>query len=92
VREYKGYIQNGQVISPEAATLPENAEVVVRTTGQILPFKSADEELLPEHKAALKFLDSIKELRKEDFTEEDIEAFEGLERGDYKLKFEVRLP
>jgi hypothetical protein len=46
VKEYNGYFQNGRFISADKVTPPDNVAVVVKVTGQVIPFKSADEKVL----------------------------------------------
>jgi len=92
VREYKGYIQNGRVVSPEIAMLPENTEVTIRATGQILPFGGVDEKLTSEQKiVASNFLEAVRKLRQEGFSEETEAAIDDLQNGKYKAQFEERL-
>ena len=44
-----------------------------------------------EHEAVDKFLNAMDDLRLNGFSEEDNEAIDALQRGEYRLKFEERL-
>ena len=44
-----------------------------------------------EHAAADKFLNAMDDLRLNGFSDEDNEAIDALQRGEYKLRFEERL-
>jgi len=89
VQSYQGFFKDGQFMSPKAVKLPENVEVFITITGREMPFKSVDDDFTPEQSAVMTVLSSLPS--KADYTSEDLEAFERLERGDYKLKFAERL-
>jgi len=89
VQSYQGFFRNGQFMSPQAVKLPENVEVFVTITGREIPFKEKDKALTLEQSTVMSILSSLPS--KEEFTPEDVEAFDKLERGDYKFKFAERL-
>ena len=91
VQEYKGYFRNGRFVSSEAVNLPDNVEVIVKVTGQIIPFRTAEEKIAPEQQAALNFLTAIESINREGFTEEDIDSFAMWDRGEFRLDFAERL-
>ena len=92
---YQGVYKNEQFLLPHSQqniVLPENAEFFITVLRREMPIKTVDETQTLEQQGALNFLTAVKNVKKENFTTEDIEAFESLERGDYKPAFEERLP
>jgi hypothetical protein len=55
MREYKGYIQNGRVVSPDTVLLPENSEVIIRVTGKIFSPKKSENASVNTNKSAYLF-------------------------------------
>jgi len=99
VQSYQGYFKNGQFISPQAVKLPENVEVFITITGRKMPVEStgikpiAQECLTDEQlEVAKNVLLGVERITENGLSKETLEAFEILERGDFKLKFEERLP
>ena len=84
--EYAGKIVNGKPEFLEKVVLPEGLEII------IMPKRKTDEEKLNEKQKEVlkKVMENVRDLRKE-LTQEDLEHFAALERGDYKLRFEERL-
>ena len=92
VKTYAGRYQNGSFIIPEAAkaTIPNNVPIIITVIDEnVLNAEAAFVD--SEHTAAEKFLNAMANLRLNGFSEEDNEAIDALQRGEYKLKFEERL-
>ena len=99
VQSYQGYFKNGQFMSPQAVKLPENVEVFITITGRKMPLESTEVEpstqegLTPEQlEVAKNVLLGVERITENGLSKETLEAFESLERGDFKLRFEERLP
>jgi len=99
VKSYQGYFKNGQFMSPQAVKLPENVEVFITITGRMIPQdviwarpdNSYETKLLPEHQAAIKFLDAIEKINEKEIDSETLDAFERWDNGEFRLDFEERL-
>ena len=89
IQAHQGYFQSdGRLIfSNTFVKPPRNKKVTVLWEEEIIP----DKKLMSQQQTVLDVLDSLEGIGKEDFTPEDLESFERLERGDFKLKFEDRL-
>lgn len=99
VQAYQGYFKNGQFMSPQAVKLPEDVEVFITITGRKIPVENMDiepitkEGLTPEQlEVARNVLLGVERITTNGLSKETPEAFESLERGDFKPKFEERLP
>ena len=93
LRTYKGRYEYGKFILPEQALIPDTADIIITVLDDdiISKQKNKDEKLNEEQRAVVeKVLKNLENIRKEDFTEEEIEHFKKLERGDYKLRFDRR--
>jgi len=98
VQSYQGYFKNGQFMSPQAVKLPENVEVFITITGREICFETTAEEsaqqegLSPEQlEVAKNVLLGVERITANGLSKETLEAFESLEHGDFKMKFEERL-
>ena len=103
VQEYNGYLQNGRFISTDKVAPPDNVTVVVKVTGQVIPFRSADQQEVltaldslkemhkEEQKAVLNFLEGIDKINENDLDEETLKSFEMWDNGEFKLDLEERL-
>ena len=92
VKTYAGRYENGNFIIPETAKadIPDNVRIIITVIDEnVLNFETMFGD--SEHVAAEKFLNAMDELRLNGFNEEDNEAIDALQRGEYKLKFEERL-
>ena len=97
VQSYQGYFKNGQFISPQAVKLPENVEVFITITGRKMPTENTEDKpqegfTLEQLEVAKNVLQGVEKITENGLNKETLEAFESLERGDFKLKFEERLP
>ena len=99
VQALQGFFRNGQFMSPQPVKLPENVEVFITITDRKIPVESTDvkpitqEGLTPEQlEVARNVLLGVEKITVNGLSKETLEAFESLERGDFKLKFEERLP
>ena len=99
VQSYQGYFKNGQFMSPQAVKIPENVEVFITITGRKMPIESTEvkpitqEGLTPEQlEVAKNVLLGVERITENGLSKETLEAFGSLERGDFKPKFEERLP
>jgi len=99
VQALQGFFRDGQFMSPQAVKLPENVEVFITITGRKIPIEntelkpSAPEGLTPEQlEIAKNVLLGVERITDSGLSKETLEAFKSLERGDFKLKFEERLP
>ena len=99
VQALQGFFRDGQFISPQADKIPENVEVFITITGRKIPFETtevdpATQEVLSQEKleVARSVLLGVKRITASGLSAETLEAFESLEHGDFKLKFEERLP
>ena len=92
VKTYAGRYENGNFIIPEAAKadIPNNVRIIITVIDEhVLNLETASSD--SEHAVAEKFLNAMENLRRDGFSEEDNEAIDALQRGEYKLKFEERL-
>ena len=92
VKTYAGRYQNGNFIISEAAkaNIPDNVRVIITVIDEnVLNLETTFGD--SEHVVAEKFLNAMANLRLEGFSEEDNEAIDALQKGEYKLKFEERL-
>ena len=89
IQAHQGYFQSdGRLIfSNTFVKPPKNKKVTVLWEEEIVP----DKKPTSQQQTVLDVLQSLESISK-DFTPEDLESFERLERGDFKLKFEERLP
>jgi len=97
IQAHQGYFQsdgrlifNNTLIKP-----PKNKKVTIFWEEEIITEIEStvtDKKLKSQQQTLLGVLASLESINKEDFTPEDLESFERLERGDFKLKFEERLP
>ena len=99
VQALQGYFRNGQFMAPQAVELPENVEVFITITGRKIPVESTDVKLIPQEsltpeqlKIARNVLLGVERVTANGLNKETLESFESLKRGDFKLKFEERLP
>ena len=93
VKTYAGRYENGNIIIPEAvkADIPNNVRIIITVIDEsILNLETTTGDT--EHMAAEKFLNAMEQLRLNGFSKEDNEAIDALQNGEYKLKFEERLP
>lgn len=96
VQAFQGFFRNGQFMSPQAVELPENVEVFITITGREIPFESQNTSekeglTLKQQELAKNVLFNLEKFTENGLSEETLESFESLERGDFKLKFEERL-
>ena len=92
VKTYAGRYENGNFVIPETAKadIPDNVRIIITVIDEnVLNFETMFGD--SEHAAAEKFLSAMDDLRLNGFSEEDNEAIDALQRGEYKLKFEERL-
>ena len=89
VQAYQGYFQpdgrlifNNTLIKP-----PKNKKVTILWEEEIV----SDKKLTSQQQTVIDVLASLESINEEDVTLDDLESFERLERGDFKLKFEERL-
>ena len=97
IQAHQGYFQsdgrfifNNTLIKP-----PKNKKVTIFWEEEIITeieSTVADKKLKSQQQTLLSVLASLESINKEDITPDDLESFERLERGDFKLKFEERLP
>ena len=99
VQALQGFFRNGRFMSPQAVDLPENVEVFITITGRKIPVENTEvklitqEDLTPDQlEVAKNVLQGVERITENGLSKETLEAFESLERGDFKLKFEERLP
>ena len=90
IQAHQGYFQSdGRLIfSNTFVEPPKNKKVTVLWEEEIVP----DKKTTSQQQTVLDVLESLESISKEDFTPEDLESFERLERGGFELKFEERLP
>jgi len=89
IQAHQAYFQSdGRLIfSNTFVKPPKNKKVTILWEEEIIP----DKKPTSQQQTVLDVLQSLESISK-DFTPEDLESFERLERGDFKLKFEERLP
>ena len=90
VQSYQGFFKDGRFMSPQAVKIPENVEVFVTITGREIPFMEQIDKQNDEQSTIMSVLASLP--NRDDFTQEDLDAFAKLESGVYKLNFPQRLP
>ena len=93
VKTYAGRYENGNFVIPETAKMdiPNNVRIIITVIDEnVLNFDEAFDAT--EHTAAENFLNAMEGLRLNGFSEEDHAAIDTLQKGEYKLKFEERLP
>jgi len=90
IQAHQGYFQSdGRLIFNNTLVKPpKNKKVTIFWEEEVL----TDKKLMSQQQTVLDVLASLESINKEGFTPEDLESFEQLERGDFKLKFEERLP
>jgi len=96
IQAHQGYFQSdGRLIFNNALVKPpKNKKVTIFWEEEINAETEStitNKKLTSQQQTVLDVLDSLESINKEDFTPEDLESFERLERGDFKLKFEERL-
>ena len=100
LRAYQGYSEgNGRftfVESPQPQ-IPKGLKVYIVVTDDeaddMSPTPVEKGTLTPEqHAGVINFLSALEKINKEEFTEEDKEAFTRWDSGEYRLKLEERLP
>ena len=97
IQARQGYFQSdGRLIFNNTLVKPpKNKKVTIfweeETTAET-EIIITDKKLTSQQQTVLDVLASLEGMSKEDFTPEDLESFQRLERGDFKLKFEERLP
>ena len=89
IQAHRGYFRSdGALIFDNALVQPpKNKKVTVFWEEEII----ADKKSASQQQTVLDILAALESIDEEDFTSEDLESFERLERGDFKLKFEERL-
>jgi len=99
VQALQGFFRDGQFMSPHVTKLPENVEVFITITGREIPFEATEAKpavkkgLTPEQlEVAKNVLHGVERITANGLSSETLDAFESLERGDFKPKFEERLP
>ena len=87
--KYAGKIIDGKPTFVEEVDLPEGAEITITIEA---PRNKKEEKKLSEEQRAVvaNVINNLQKLRKQ-LTEEDLEAFASLERGDYKFTIDRRL-
>jgi len=90
VQAHQGYFQSdGRLIFDNILVQPpKNKKVTIFWEEEII----TDTNPTSQQQTLLEVLSSLEGISKDDFTPEDLDSFERLERGDFKLKFEERLP
>ena len=92
LQAYKGYFEQGNFYSSgKIICIPDRQRVTMIFEEQA-PFPYSAVDTSSQQQTVLDVLASLESINEEDFTPEDLESFERLERGDFKLKFEERLP
>lgn len=96
LQAHQGYFQSdGRLIFNNALVKPpKNKKVTIFWEEELITeteSKSTDRSPTSQQQTILDVLASLESINKEEFTPEDLESFERLERGDFKLKFEERL-
>jgi len=89
IQAHQGYIQtDGRLIFNNTLIRPPKNKIVTIFWEEEVPteFNSSQQQTV------LDVLTSLESIEKEDLTSDDIEVFERLDRGDFKLNFEERLP
>ena len=92
VKTYAGRYQNGNFIIPEAAkaNIPNNVRIIITVIDEnVLNLETTFVD--SEHVAAEKFLNAMENLRLYGFSKEDNEAIDALQRGEYKLTYDINL-
>ena len=90
LKTYKGRYEYGKLIFPgnTQILMPDTADIIItildETTDGMLSEK--------QRTVARNFLKAVENIKEEDFTEEDKEAFARWDSGEYRVKFEERLP
>ena len=93
LKTYKGRYEYGRLILPEYEQMPDTANIIITILDDDIAADAptaSKGELTPSQIAAQNFLTAMENIRKEDFTAEDMEAFSNLESGEYKLKIDRR--
>ena len=90
IQAYQGYIHaNGQLVLDNVLVEPpKNKRVTIFWEEEI----ETGNNQMSQKQTLLNVLSSLDSVNKEGFTPEDLESFERLERGDFALKLEERLP
>jgi hypothetical protein len=95
IQTHQGYFQaDGRLILNDALVkIPSNVEVTVFwNEEEVIEAKStAQEGLTRQQTAAKKFLEGVERITANGLSAETSEAFESLERGDFKFRMEDRL-
>ncbi|MCL2171713.1 MAG: hypothetical protein FWB71_06110 [Defluviitaleaceae bacterium] len=93
IQALQGYFRNGQFVSEQAIKIPENVEVFITITGREIPLEHMEKGLTAEQLDKAKgVLSAINKITEKGLSAETLEAFETLERGDFKFKIGERLP
>ena len=92
IKTYVGRYENGVFIIPESmrTDMPNNVRVIITVIDEnVLNFEETIN--VAEHTVAENFLKAMESLRLDGFSEEDNEAIDALQRGEYRLNFGERL-
>ena len=92
IKTYAGRYENGVFIVPESMRtyIPNNVRVIITVIDEsVLNFEETNKDA--EHTVAENFLKAMEILRLDGFSEEDNEAIDALQRGEYKLDLGERL-
>jgi len=97
IQAHQGYFQSdGRLIFNNTLVKPpKNKKVTIFWEEETITeteLTTTDKKFTSQQQTLLDVLASLESINKEDFTPEDLESFERLERGDFKLNFEERLP
>jgi hypothetical protein len=95
IQAHQGYFQSdGRLIFNNTFVKPpKNKKVTIFWEEEIvteIESITTDKQLTSQQQTVSDILASLESIKKENFTPEDLESFERLERGDFKLKFEER--
>ena len=92
LKTYAGFYKNGRFIIPEfiRRDIPDNVRVIITVIDEdLVEFDETFTET--EHTVAQQFLNSMESLRIGGFNDEDNDAIDALQNGEYRLNFEERL-
>jgi hypothetical protein len=89
VMRYAGKIINGQPTFLETVELPENAEITI-----LINSAKPERKTLTsiQRETAKNVLLALENIKKEDFTKEDIESFARWDSGEFRVERKERLP
>jgi len=93
VQAHQGYIEtDGRlVLNDVRIRLPKNIKVTVLWDEPPMVKTNTQENLSSKQLAAQNFLKGVEKITTNELSEETQKAFESLERGEFKFKFEERL-